>query len=344
MSKENIIHRNLKPSNILFDKSGGLKLIDFEFAKYIDHKETPSVGSYGYKSPEVFVGDYKNLSKCDVWSLGIMMYQLLYGSFPWTPEIKCDYQFYEESKKALKFPKYPKVSLRMKQLIFELLTHDQKKRPNWNEVIMRMNKLGFLREVTPLKLSRTKVDISKYYVSTMEDSGGENKNEDKKFSKNELVGTPKKKSRTKVDLSKYYELTTEDSDGENKNETNPKMKNRCGFDERTTFESINVELNLANFFGNCVSFFEQNTSFLLKDQNSLRKEILDYLDRFAKNFYSNAKKKLKSLKKVNPDLDELKTLEKKIKNNEFYSVEEEINDQPNYEEFRLHLKKFLKAH
>lgn len=404
LSKENIIHRDLKPSNILF-KNSKVKIIDFDFAEYIDHKETPSFRTNAYyTSPEAFVGDSENLSKCDVFSLGIILHELLFGRFPWTPKVKCEYQFFKESKKPIKFPLYPKISLQMKQLIFELLTHDQKKRPNWNEVCMRMDKLGFLSEIStpPLKLSRIKFDISKYYVSTMEDPGGENKNdgkktrmnelggtpikksrrkvdmskyyelasedsddlsknyvstiedssgenknEDKKMRKNELVGTPIKTSRTKVDISKYYKLAREDSDGENKNETNPKMKNRCGLDEKTTLESINVELKFANFFGcDFDMLFGPNKIFLLKDQNLLnllRDQILDCLDRFAKNFYSDAKKKLKNLKKANPDLDELQTLEKKIKDHEFYSVED-VNDQPNYKEFRRYLKRFLKAH
>lgn len=40
------------------------------------------VGSPIYMSPQILKGEKYN-SKCDVWSLGIMVYELLYGHFPW---------------------------------------------------------------------------------------------------------------------------------------------------------------------------------------------------------------------------------------------------------------------
>jgi calcium-dependent protein kinase len=82
-----IIHRNLTLSNILIDNSKKynyihIKLIDFSSsAKLINGSEMgDSVGNLKYISPEVFTGKY-NESR-DIWSVGIIMYKLLTGVFP----------------------------------------------------------------------------------------------------------------------------------------------------------------------------------------------------------------------------------------------------------------------
>ena len=170
LAREKIIHRDLKPANMVF-KNQILKIIDFDFAKYIDNKNTAEVGTYGYKSPEVFYGDCSNLDKCDIWSLGMIIFELLYGRFPWVQEVICENQFYKkEVKKDIIFPEFPTVSFRMKNLIMELLVCDFKKRRDWDELSKLMEELGFGREVgTPTKKSKTKVNVSLYYEDSSKD-------------------------------------------------------------------------------------------------------------------------------------------------------------------------------
>jgi len=79
-----IVHRDLKLENFLYEKkdSNHLKLIDFGFAKFWDRstKMTQACGSVHYVAPEVLCKKYTE--KCDLWSLGVIVYMLLTGSPP----------------------------------------------------------------------------------------------------------------------------------------------------------------------------------------------------------------------------------------------------------------------
>jgi serine/threonine protein kinase len=84
---QNVIHRDLKPENILMHNNT-CKIADFGFAKCIeeDKKDTAShgtaVGTPYFMSPQILSGDEYSM-KCDVWSLGIMFYYILFGILPW---------------------------------------------------------------------------------------------------------------------------------------------------------------------------------------------------------------------------------------------------------------------
>jgi calcium-dependent protein kinase len=80
-----VIHRDLKPENIMLGENGELKIIDFGLA--LPPKaaaERIVVGSAHYLAPDVICGKYN--SKCDVWSLGVIMYILLSGYLPFSAE------------------------------------------------------------------------------------------------------------------------------------------------------------------------------------------------------------------------------------------------------------------
>ncbi|CAG9317507.1 unnamed protein product [Blepharisma stoltei] len=80
-----IVHRDIKPENFLLESQKGdfeIKLIDFGFAKKfrnLKHLHSVSGTSY-YIAPEVLRGSYNY--KCDLWSAGIIMYQILCGQLP----------------------------------------------------------------------------------------------------------------------------------------------------------------------------------------------------------------------------------------------------------------------
>ena len=79
---KNIVHRDIKPENILFsnkDDYTSLKLIDFGLATN-KLKEKKSVGTPYYMSPEIIQG--VSDPKTDVWSVGVIMHQMLTGKYP----------------------------------------------------------------------------------------------------------------------------------------------------------------------------------------------------------------------------------------------------------------------
>ena len=84
MHKENYVHRDIKPENILLESREDLniKLTDFGFAQYMDNgKLSMQMGTPEYMAPEIIEGDDYD-QKVDVWSAGVVAYQLFCGQTP----------------------------------------------------------------------------------------------------------------------------------------------------------------------------------------------------------------------------------------------------------------------
>ena len=83
LQKKSIAHRDLKPSNIMIDNNGYLKMIDFGTSKILSSSDYTStiIGTPHYIAPEILQGKGYSLS-CDFWSLGICMYEIFYGKYP----------------------------------------------------------------------------------------------------------------------------------------------------------------------------------------------------------------------------------------------------------------------
>ena len=81
-----IIHRDVKPSNFLFDSTGEIFLSDFGIAKstsVTDDDGTWLVGTPAYMSPEQVLGDPVD-GRADIYALGIVLYRLLSGQLPFS--------------------------------------------------------------------------------------------------------------------------------------------------------------------------------------------------------------------------------------------------------------------
>ena len=81
LHKRQIAHRDLKPANIMINSDGYLKMIDFGTAKIIKNYTSTIIGTPHYMAPEILKGKGYSLS-CDFWSLGICMYEIFYGIYP----------------------------------------------------------------------------------------------------------------------------------------------------------------------------------------------------------------------------------------------------------------------
>jgi len=132
----NVIHRNLKPSSVLLHK-GVAKITGFYFSKHVldaDKKQLmTSFGTPQYMAPEIFESK-EYCSKCDIWSLGITLFEMLYADFPWKGKTTHDLIENNIKKKILNFPELPLISKKMKDLLGNMLIVDQEKRISWNEI------------------------------------------------------------------------------------------------------------------------------------------------------------------------------------------------------------------
>ena len=125
INNQNVIHRDLKPGNILL-KDGQIKIGDYGFARFVEDPTkknimTFEVGSPLYKSPELHLQKPYSF-KCDVWSIGIILYEMIYGgNVPWTGKSVKDL-VNNILNNPLKFPDKPEINVNIKDLLTKMLS------------------------------------------------------------------------------------------------------------------------------------------------------------------------------------------------------------------------------
>ena len=139
--QNNIIHCNLKPSNIIIDEFGNVKICDFKKALNAnkmtiqDIKRNKTAMTPCYTAPELFSENGIYSFKTDLWALGCIMYEMAIGQVPFFEErvnklimkiINDDVNF---NKKQ-----FNQYSIEFMDVLRKLLEKDPDKRPSWGEI------------------------------------------------------------------------------------------------------------------------------------------------------------------------------------------------------------------
>jgi len=137
LHEHQIVHRDLKLENWLLQsrhQNRQLKLIDFGLSKFFNKNETmmQSVGSLYYVAPEVLENGYSEA--CDMWSIGVIAYMLLFGRPPFWGSNN-DQMRSRIRNAQFSFPPDLRVSNSAKEFVRRLLIKDTKQRMTAHEAL-----------------------------------------------------------------------------------------------------------------------------------------------------------------------------------------------------------------
>ena len=186
LHKQNIVHRDIKPSNIMITSKGYIKLIDFGTAKFIMDFTSTVIGTPHYLSPEILLGQGYSFS-CDYWSLGVVIYEMVYKCYPFGGHSKDVMEIYHDIMYSSGFT-YPVNNSSFKNiniLIDGLLCKKVEKRIcdfnkikklkvfdkfNWNDLLNKKLKPPFIPDVpnlSEIQLDQFKMKYDDYILEEL---------------------------------------------------------------------------------------------------------------------------------------------------------------------------------
>ena len=212
LHKNGIVYRDIKPENILIEKDGYLKLIDFGMAKILkdDEKTNSFCGTPEYLAPEIITGEGHN-RMADWWSYGTLVYEMLFGIPPFYNEnVETMYELI--TNKELRFPKKFKVSDEAKDFLRKLLVKNQNQRFGINGGFDEIGKHPFFKDIDFKALEEKKIEAP--FKPVLENSTDVT-NFDDEFTSEDLVSS--EINEKNMDLIKKNQDQFDEFDDDNDN-------------------------------------------------------------------------------------------------------------------------------
>ncbi|ORE00572.1 KIN1 [Hepatospora eriocheir] len=135
LHKNSIVHRDLKIENIIIDTDDNVKIIDFGLSNFFDSRAVLDTfcGSLYFAAPELLMGKRYNGPEIDIWSLGVVLYVMVYGKVPFDDESIHELQAKIKTCK-FNFPKNRKTNPDLEDLIINMILLNPNQRYSMEDV------------------------------------------------------------------------------------------------------------------------------------------------------------------------------------------------------------------
>ena len=326
LHKNNLIHRDIKPENILIFDNNILKLCDFGWCVKLEQGEQRDTfcGTTEYMSPEL-VNHMEYSKEIDVWSLGILLYEMIHGHSPFRPDkpkFNSDDVMDNIRKHKLKFKK--NVSKECKELIYHLLEENPEKRLKVEDIFYS----DFVKYYENMKFGLPDyylIEKYKFKLTKFQNQNNIQLNEKNK-EKNNL------NNNNHINISNYFESES-DNNKRKKIYSHKKIKNKSELfplslsdkniigkkrkkNKTTLFFNSIINVNNINYFYSGRAKSKSNSRSVLKSQENFPAKKIKTI--IIPNYF----------KELN-ERNNLKIVQKEKSNNNKYINIEENNEEQN---------------
>ena len=318
-----LAHRDIKPENILLDEDRNVKLCDFGWCVDVSKGERMTFcGTYEYMAPEIVDEKYYDYS-IDVWSLGVLLYEMIHGFSPFRPNKKNTKDPMKEIFDNIRHKNYTiqkNISEECRDLIDKLLEIDKDKRikvdeifehpwvtnkiseyfPNWNPNENYLNENNNEKKEEINNNNNENNDKKKKVIEKIfndEDESDEDKKITEKEEKKLVIN--KKNILKNSDLNKENKLKINENDNNNNKIENSNKENIPIFDE---------EISTSNTYIKKIEHKNYNNDKDLDlsiDLEENKKNEENLIDSLLKNNNINKNKKLKKKISKSQKVDEI---------------------------------------